>query len=269
MKIDVQGESVYCYTNNRDIDPRRDTIVFVHGAGMDHTVWTLFARHFARHGRNVISVDLPGHGRSGGEPLVSIEAMADWLAAVLDEMGIERAAVTGHSLGSLVALDFAARYPDRTSALVMIGTTAPMPVSDAILDASAANDHSAFDMLTEYGYSKRHLYGGNSNPGMWMVGSTLRLFERSRPGVLHADMNACNQYLQGLQRAADVSCPVLLVLGRGDRLTPVRGTIPLQEALPDPRVVVLEASGHTLMTEAPNALLDALRDFLQAHRALA
>ncbi len=262
MKIEVQGEDAYCYTNNREIDPAQDSIVFVHGAGMDHTVWTMFARHFARHQRNVISVDLPGHGRSGGEPKSSIEAMADWIAALLDCLGVEQAALTGHSLGSLVALDFAARHGDRTRALAMVGTTAPMPVSDAILDASAANDHAAFDMLTEYGYSKRHLYGGNSNPGMWMVGSTLRLFERSRPGVLHADMNACNQYLQGLERASAVTCPVLLVLGKGDRLTPVRATLPLQDALPDSRVVVLDSSGHTLMTEAPNALLDALRDFL-------
>ena len=97
---------------------------------------------------------------------------------------------------------------------------------------------------------------------MWMVGSTLRLFERSGPGVLHADMNACNQYLQGLERAATITCPVLMVLGQGDRLTPVRSTMPLQEALPEPRVVVLEASGHTLMAEAPNALLDALRSAL-------
>ena len=262
MKIDVQGESAYCYTNNREIDPAKESVVFVHGAGMDHTVWTMYARHFARHGRNVISVDLPGHGRSSGEPKASIEDMADWIVALLDELGIGKAALVGHSLGSLIALDCAARHPGRVRALAMVGSTAPMPVSDAILDASAANDHAAFEMLTEYGYSKRHLYGGNANPGMWMVGSTLRLFERSGPGVLHADMNACNQYLQGLERAATITCPVLMVLGQGDRLTPVRSTMPLQEALPEPRVVVLEASGHTLMAEAPNALLDALRSVL-------
>ena len=262
MKIDVQGDSAYCYTNSREIDPAKDSIVFIHGAGMDHTVWTMFARHFARHGHNVVSVDLPGHGRSGGEAKTSIDAMADWIQALLDALGVERATCIGHSLGSLVALDCAARYPDRTQALAMIGSTAPMPVSDAILDASAANDPSAFNMLTEYGYSKRHLYGGNSNPGIWMVGSTLKLFERSQPGVLHADMNACNQYLNGLERAAQVRCPVLMVLGSGDRLTPVRATVPLQQALPEPKVVVLESSGHTLMSEAPNELLDALREFL-------
>ena len=262
MKTLVDGKSVYIYTNYREIDSNKESVVFVHGAGVDHTVWTLFSRHLARHGRNVIALDTPGHGRSDGEPLGSIEEMADWVIAVLDALGIAEAAVVGHSMGSLVALDSAARHPDRVRAIALICSSAPMPVSAAILDASAANDPTAFNMLTEYGYSKRHLFGGNSNPGMWMVGSTLRLFERSRPNVLHNDMNACNIYSAGLDRAAAVNCPVLMVLGRGDRLTPARGTLPLQQALHDPRVVVLKEAGHTLMIEAPNLLLDALRDFL-------
>ena len=262
MKLEVCGDSAYCYTNSRAIDPAKDSIVFVHGSGMDHTVWTLFSRHFARHGRNVIAVDLPGHGRSGGEPRDTIEAMSDWIVDLLDALGLQQAAIVGHSLGSLVALDCAARHPTRVRTIALVGSTAPMPVSDAILDAAAANDPAAFNMLTEYGYSKRHLYGGNSNPGMWMVGSTLRLFERSRPGVLHADMTACNQYQAGLERAATVQCPVLAVLGKADRLTPVRGTQPLLDALPSPTVRILEGSGHTLMVEAPNELLDTLREVL-------
>ncbi len=262
MKLDVRGQSTYCYTNGRDMDPDKDSIVFVHGAGMDHTVWTMFSRHFARHGRNVIAVDLPGHGRSAGEPRASIEDMSDWIVELLDALQLQQAAIVGHSLGSLVALDCAARHPDRVRAVVLVGSTAPMPVSDAILDAAAANDHAAFEMLTEYGYSKRHLYGGNSNPGMWMVGSTLRLFERSRPGVLHADMSACNNYQEGLARAATVKCPVLVVLGDSDRLTPVRSTQPLLDALPAPQVRILKGAGHTLMSEAPNALLDALKEVL-------
>ena len=259
MKLEVGGQGSYCYTHYRDVDPGRESVLFIHGAGMDHTVWTLFARHFARHGRNVVAVDLPGHGRSAGDPARSIGEMADWVAALLDALGIERAAVVGHSMGGLVALDLAARYPDRVRALTLVGSTAPMPVSDAILDAAAADDHAAFDMLTQWGYSKRHLYGGNSNPGQWMVGGTLRLFERCRPGVLYADMSACNRYAEGLERAAAVRCPTMLVLGRDDRLTPVKSTRDLVAALPSPDVRILEGAGHTLMVEAPNGLLDALR----------
>ena len=262
MNINVTGALTYCYTNNREIDPQKDSVVFVHGAGMDHTVWTQSCRYFARHGRNVIAVDLPGHGRSAGAALTSIEESSDWLVQLLDVLQIPRAAIAGHSLGSLVALDCAARHPTRVRAIALVAGTAPMPVSQAILDAAADNDHAAFDMLTQWGYSKRHQYGGNINPGMWMVGSTLRLLERCRPGVLHSDMSACNNYQAGLERASAIKCPVLMVLGREDRLTPVRATGPLRSALPSPDVRVLEGAGHTLMVQAPNALLDALHPVL-------
>ena len=117
-------------------------------------------------------------------------------------------------------------------------------------------------MLTQWGYSKRHQFGGNSNPGMWMIGSTLRLFERSPKGALFADMNACNLYTKGLERAALVKCPILAVLGEQDRLTPVRGSANLMQALPDVDVHILPGAGHTLMVEAPNGLLDALKTIL-------
>ena len=203
MKLAIENNDVYCYTNSRDIDPAKPSIVFIHGSGMDHTVWTLAARHFARHGNNVIAIDLPGHGRSTGAPLENIPAMADWLEQVLDALKIDVSAVVGHSLGSLVALEFSAKYAARTRALVMVGTIVPMPVSSAILAACKNNDHAAFDMLTQYGLSKRHQFGGNRSSGIWMVGSALRLYERSQPGVLYYDMNACNEYQSGLEQDPD------------------------------------------------------------------
>jgi len=262
MRTDVNSDSTYCYTNNREIDPNKETVVFIHGSGMDHTVWTLASRHFARHGRNVVAVDLPGHGRSTGALRPSIEAMAEWIIDLLDTLKIDRAALAGHSLGSLVSLECAARYPQRIRAIALVGTTAPMPVSDAILDAARNNDHAAFDMLTQWGYSKRHQYGGNRNSGIWMIGNTLRLYERAAPGVLFNDMNACNDYTTGLDRAEEVQCPALMILGVEDRLTPSRGTRPLQEALPEVEVVMLPGAGHTIMVEEPNTLLTALHKVL-------
>ena len=262
MNINLPAGAAYCYTNGRDMDSAKESIVFVHGSGLDHTVWTLPARHFARHGRNVIAVDLPGHGRSGGPALTSVEDMADWLVDLLDALKIPQAAIAGHSRGSLIALDCAARHPDRVRALALVGSTAPMPVSDAILEAARCNDHAAIDMLTQWGYSKRHQFGGNSNPGIWMIGATLRLFERTPENVLFADMNACNAYTEGLQRASLVQCPALAVLGEDDRLTPVRGSANLMQALAGVDTRVLPGAGHTMMVEAPNALLDALKSLL-------
>lgn len=262
MKIAVRGAPAYCYTNGRIMDSNKESIVFVHGSGMDHTVWTLPARHFARHGRNVIAPDLPGHGRSVGACCQSVEEMADWIISLLDTLGIQIGAIAGHSLGSLVTLDAAARHPERVRSVALVGIAAPMPVSKAILDASEADDHAAFDMLTQWGYSRRHLYGGNSNPGIWMTGATLRLFERSSAGALFSDMSACNNYHQGLARAGDVKCPVLIVLGADDRLTPYRGSQDLRGEFASPDVRILDGAGHTLLMEAPNILLDALKTVL-------
>ncbi len=258
MRIELDGFTAYCYTGSRATDVTRPAIVMLHGAGMDHTVWTLVARHFLRHGRTVIAPDFPAHGRSGGSPLQSVPEMADWVMRLLGAIGVSRAAFFGHSLGSLVALDAVSRYPDRARALAMVGTAVPMPVSDALLSAAGANDHAAFEMLTQFGYSKRHAFGGNSNPGVWMTGATMRLFERSKPGSLFADLSACNAFTDGIERAAHVSCPSLLVLGAEDRLTPVKASTALRAALPRAETRILAGAGHTLMVEAPNALLDAL-----------
>ncbi len=262
MEILVKNFKTYCYTNSQEIDPGKKSILFIHGSGMDHTVWTLAARHFARRGNNVISVDLPAHGRSAGSALASIEEMAEWSRHLLKAINIEQVAIVGHSLGSLIALECAASFPDRVRSIAMVGTTCPMPVSDAILDAAKANDHAAFDMLTQWGFSKRNQFGGNRNSGIWMTGNVLRLYERSHPGVLYNDMTACNEYTNGISKARLVQCPTLLILGSEDRLTPVRGTESLQKALPHPSIEVLSGSGHTIMMEAPNTMLDALHRVL-------
>jgi pimeloyl-ACP methyl ester carboxylesterase len=256
--MDIKGNGVYVATGNRDIDPQRESVLFIHGTGQDHTIWVLPTRYFARHGRNVLAVDLPGHGRSGGAPLTSIEAIADWAAEVLDAAGVDRAAVVGHSLGSLVAIAMAARHPQRVRAIALVGTTVPMPVSDFLLKQAEADRHEAIEMLNYWGYSKAAQIGGNATPGNWMLGAGLRLMEKAGPGVIHTDLNACNEYLEGLGHAAKVACPALLILGERDLLTPVRSAVKVAEALPAAEKVILEGAGHALLAERPDPVLDQL-----------
>lgn len=258
MQMDIKGNGVYVATGNRDIDPQRESVLFIHGTGQDHTIWVLPTRYFARHGRNVLAVDLPGHGRSGGAPLTSIEAIADWAAEVLDAAGVDRAAVVGHSLGSLVAIAMAARHPQRVRAIALVGTTVPMPVSDFLLKQAEADRHEAIEMLNYWGYSKAAQIGGNATPGNWMLGAGLRLMEKAGPGVIHTDLNACNEYLEGLGHAAKVACPALLILGERDLLTPVRSAVKVAEALPAAEKVILEGAGHALLAERPDPVLDQL-----------
>jgi pimeloyl-ACP methyl ester carboxylesterase len=260
MDLVVDGIKTFAATGGRDHDPARALVVFVHGAALDHTVWALLARWFAHRGFAVLAPDLPGHGRSEGTPLGSIAAMADWTATLIAMAGASTATLIGHSMGSLVALEAAARHPDSVTAIGLIGTAAAMPVSRELLAAAEADDHAAIDMLRIWGYGFRAGLGGSLSPGMWMLGGAERLLERARPGVLFRDLTACNDYRDGLASAVRVRVPATLVLGERDLMTPAKAGRELAAALPNARVVVLKGAGHMLMNERPDEVLAAVRD---------
>lgn len=262
MIFRVDGKEVFAYTAAHALDASKRTVVFLHGAGLDHSWFGLQSRYFGYHGRNVLALDFPGHGRSAGPPLPSVEALTEWLVRVLDAAGLGGASLVGHSLGSLVALECAARHAARVERVALIGTAFPMKVGDAFLDAARRNDHAAYDMETIWGHAPEVPLGRNPNPGMWMYGDTLARLERLAPGVLHAGLKACNDYAAGLASAAMVTCPTLFILGRRDLMTPPRAAQALVQAIAGARSVTLDASGHSLMAEAPDAVLDALIDFL-------
>lgn len=261
VRLTVDGISTFAGTGGRAFDPALPAILFLHGGGCDHTVWALLARWFAHRGHAVLAPDLPGHGRSGGDVLPSIGAMADWVAALIDASGAGKAGVVGHSMGALIALETAARHPGRVAALALIGAAAAMPVSRDLLAAAQANDHASVDMVSIWGNGFRAGLGGSLVPGSWMVGCTARLLERMRPGVLFKDLAACNAYGDGLAAAAKVAAPATLVLGERDLMTPHSGGMRLAAALPKARVVTLKAAGHMLMSERPDEVLAAVRDF--------
>lgn len=262
MRIVAAGQDVYAYTGTRALDAARPTVVFVHGAANDHSVWLLQSRYFAHHGWNVLAVDLPGHGRSGGAALGSVAAIADWIPAVLDAAQLGQAALVGHSLGSLAALECAARHPARVVKAALLGPAAPMTVAEPLLDAAKRDDHVALELITGWSYSPGKQLGGNTVPGVWLTGSALRLMERTRPGVLHVDLLACHEYAGALAAAARVRCPVLAIVGACDLMAPPKASAALTAALPGVRVVTLPDCGHALMAEQPDAVLDALAAFL-------
>jgi pimeloyl-ACP methyl ester carboxylesterase len=262
MKLALQGRSAFAYTAAHELDRAKRSIVFVHGAGLDHSWWGLQSRYFGYHGFNVLAVDLPAHGRSEGPALASVGDMANWVKQLLDALKISKAALVGHSMGSLISLEFAAHYPEAAEKIALIGTAYPMKVGDAFLDAAKRNDHVAYDMETIWGHAAQAPFSGNPNPGMWMYGDTLARLERLAPGVLHADLSACNAYAGGLDAAAKLQCPALFVLGARDVMTPPKAAQELIKAIPGARAVTASLSGHSLMAEAPDATLDALISFI-------
>jgi pimeloyl-ACP methyl ester carboxylesterase len=259
MLVTVNGQEIFVATGGRDFDASLPTVVLLHGAGFDHTTWALHSRWFAHHGFGVLAPDLPGHGRSSGAPLGSIAEMADWTAALLDASGVAKARLVGHSMGSLIALETAARHPAKVSGLSLIGTAATMTVGPDLLKAAEANDHSAVDMVSIWGLGFQAELGGSLAPGLWMHSGAQRVLEQCRPGVLFNDLSACNAYQNALAAAAQVSVPTSFILGERDMMTPLKAGKALAAATPNSRTVVLSGAGHMMMVERPDELLAALQ----------
>src|SRR3984957_8357413 len=260
MRIVVNGAATFVATGGKEFDASLPAIVFLHGAGMDHSVWALLARAFAHHGHAVLAPDFPGHGRSAGAPLESIPALADWTAALIDAAGVKAAKLVGHSMGSLVALETAARHPNKTTGLGLIATAAAMRVSDDLLNAAKVNDHAAVDMIAIWGEGYRATLGGSQAPGLWMLGGAERLLERAQPGAIFADLSACNAYQDALMSAAKINVPSIVIQGSRDLMTPAKGGKAVAAAIANCRLALIEGAGHMLMSERPDDVLAALRN---------
>jgi len=267
MEYVVNSHPTYCYTAGKPLDAAKPTVVFIHGVLNDHSVWILQSRWFANHGWNVLALDLPGHCRSAGPPPASVEEAALFVVALLDAAGVEKAALVGHSLGSLIALEAAARAPGRVTHLALVGTAYPMTVSPALLDGAQNDPQRAITMVNNFSHALLAPPPSSLGPGTWLYGDSRALMRRvlasnREANVFYIGFKACNDYANGEAAMAAVQCPTLFLLGDADQMTPQRATRTLIGKAPKARVVSVKA-GHQLMREAPDEVLFALKDLLE------
>ncbi|MEB2348112.1 MAG: alpha/beta hydrolase [Comamonadaceae bacterium] len=268
MFYQVQGAPLYCYTGDKKFDAAKPTVVLIHGVLGDHSVWVWQARYLANHGFNVFCIDLPGHARSGGDAPASVEQAAGTIAALLDAAGAQKAALVGHSWGSLIAMETAARLKERVSHLALVGTAAPMKVSPALITASQDDPEAALRMINVY---SRSTLASPTGAGFWVYGASMALGRKVMRGnravnVFHRGFVACDQYAGGPAAMAALTCPVLFLLGKFDQMTPPQAAQPLIDAARAAgRAVQVHRLpvGHHQMTEAPNETALALHDFLR------
>ena len=267
MKLNVNGHSTYCYTGGKSFDAAQPTVIFIHGVLNDHSVWILQTRSLAHHGWNVLAVDLPGHCRSEGPPCASVEDAARFVIALMDAAGLDKAALVGHSLGSLIALEATACAPSRVSHLVLVGTAFPMAVSPALLASSLDEPMKALEMVNIFSRATLAPPPSALGPGTWVYGASMALGRRvlaSNPKVnlFHTGFKACDNYTRGVEAMRQVTCPVLFVLGSVDQMTPPKAAQALIKAAQQAQIVYLPC-GHHQMTEAPEPMLAALSAFLK------
>lgn len=257
MRISVNGSETFVANGGKAFDPTKPAVVFIHGSGFDHSVWALYSRSFAHNGSGVLVPDLPGHGLSQGKPLESIAAMADWIAALIVAAGVKEARLIGHSMGALIAIETAARHPDKVTALGLVAAATAMPVNDALLNAAMMNSPDAIAMMTLWGFGQRASLGGNLLPGSWIIGKGIRILEAAKPGVLHTDLVASNAY-DGIGAAVKIKCPTKIILAERDVMTPAKNGKALAALIPGAKVTVLPGAGHMLLSEKPDDVLKAL-----------
>lgn len=268
MQVELNGTPVFADTGGRDFVASLPTQVFIHGAQHDHFVWKTLVNRCTDPSRNMLAIDLPGHGRSGGPPLPSIEAMADWMTAFLVKVSPGETAplmLIGHSMGSLVALETVARLPARVRQLFMLGTALPMPVAPALLDAARHDIPKAMALINRWSHSPIALRGGQrggAGQGLWLPALNLRIMERQPAGTLFNDLSACNDYRNGLETAARLACAVTLIAGTADRMTSVKSARKLAARLPGATLVEIAGAGHALMAEAPVEVGNAIEAVL-------
>lgn len=256
MEIAVGGQRVFAGTGGRPFDHRLPTVVLMHGAGMNHTVWALQARALAHHGRNVLAMDFPGHGASAGPALATIEELADWLLRALQALNVGRFRLAGHSMGSLVALEAASRAGAACEALALLGFVPEMRVHPDLLSAARSGARLASELMVAWSFNT--LTGGNPAPGVFLPDAALRLIEQTPAASLAADLAACDHYAGAAAAASAVRCPVLLLSGAQDRMTPATKAETFAGNFAQGRSVVLRGCGHMLMVEQPVRVLDSL-----------
>lgn len=259
MDIVVDGHKVFAATGGVVFDPAKPSLILLHGAGMDHTVWVLQTRWLAHHGFNVLAVDLPGHGRSAGQSMSSVPDYADWVGRFMDAVGLPSAALVGHSLGALIALETAARLPNRVSRLTLLGAALAMPVHPDMLASAREGTDEVILCMTSWSHARPHHFGPHKMPGMWLLGQAQHLLGRAGGGVIFNGLSACNDYKDAPLAAAKVACPTVLILGESDQMTPMKGGQKLAEAIKGAKCQVIAGSGHMMMTEAPDATLQAMK----------
>ena len=275
MYLTVLGNPTYCYTGGKAFDAAKPTVVFIHGVLNDHSVWILQTRYLAHHGFNVLAVDLPGHAKSAGvnrdiAPCLSVEAAADFIIALFDAADIKTAALIGHSFGSLIALEAAARAPNRITHLALVGTASPMTVSPALLETSLTQPLKAIDLVNTFSHSMLAPPPSSLGPGTWLYGSSKALMRRVQASnvaynLFFTGFTACNDYKNAVAGVSIASSAILFIVGKSDQMTPPKAAKTLMDAAKSSskqvKVVTLDA-GHQMMSEAPDGVLMALKEFL-------
>jgi pimeloyl-ACP methyl ester carboxylesterase len=228
-------------------------VVFIHGAGGTHLYWPSEVRRLPD--MRIYSIDLPGHGKSGGRGLQTIEAYAEHILTWMETIGLHRAVFVGHSMGGAIALTLAIKHAEHVLGLGLLSTGARLRVNPMILENTT--NSQTFPTAVTAIISKSF----SSNADARLVELAQRRMIEIRPSVLHGDFIACNNF-DLMDALAAIRVPTLVMCGQDDELTPLRYSQYLSDHIPGAVLQVIPNAGHMVMLEQPQKVAQIFLDFL-------
>ena len=257
MIIEIENKSVHASDAGQGVDNSKDTIVFLHGSGLSHIVWSLTEQFFSSKNFNVLSIDLPGHGNSEGPCLDSIEKITDWLEKVFEKLNLRNLILVGHSQGCLEAIEYSFKYKKRLKKMVLISGSYRMPVNKDLIDLASNGDSDAVKLMMKWGYegSKKFIGG---NPIERIIQSPRDISE-----ILAVDLIACNNYANGSKAAQSISCPIMLVFGELDKMVNLEAGKKFANLVKNSTTHIILGSGHMIMIEKAFEMREKVLEFLK------
>ncbi len=256
MIFQLENKNIHASDSGQGIDINKDTIVFLHGSGLSHIVWSLTEQFFSSKNYNVLSIDLPGHGNSDGPCLDSIEKIADWMEKVFDKLKLENLILVGHSQGCLEILEYSSKYKERLKKLVFVGGSNKMPVHPDLIELAESGHSDAVKLMMKWGYegSKKFIGG---NPVEKIIQSPRDISE-----ILAVDLNACNNYSNGSEAAKVIDLPSMFILGELDKMVNLEAGKKFSNLIKNSTTHVIKGCGHMIMIEKAFEMREKILEFL-------
>ena len=256
MIFQLENKDIHASDSGQGIDTNKDTIVFLHGSGLSHIIWSLAEQFFSSKNYNVLSIDLPGHGNSDGPCLDSIEKIADWMEKVFDKLKLKNLILVGHSQGCLEILEYSSRYKERLKKLVFVGGSNKMPVHPDLIELAQSGHSDAVKLMMKWGYegSKKFIGG---NPVEKIIQSPRDISE-----ILAVDLNACNNYSNGSEAAKVIDLPSMLIFGELDKMVNLEVGKKFSNLIKNSTTHVIKGCGHMIMIEKAFEMREKILEFL-------
>lgn len=251
----IESIKIACWVSQGDLGADKQNLVFIHGSGSDHSAWShQYARLHKKY--NIVAVDLPGHGQSGGSGEKHVKDYCVWIKNLLTAFGLNDPILVGHSLGAAIALQFAISHPEEIAGIVCIGSGMKMPVNPFFLDFLKTNPAEmpaeVIELICKYSVAKEN------RPQF--LPPLQKSISQCKVDILYGDLSACNE-LDLTGDAEKIKVPALIVCGTEDKMTPPDLSRALAEKIKGSSLKMVAGAGHMVMLEQPEEFEKALNKF--------